>query len=239
MNQPAALYARVSSNRQKENHTIASQTAALIQYAETHGYDVPPEWRFQDEGYSGSSLHRPGLEAIRDLAAEGKICAVLMYSPDRLSRKYTYQVVLNEEFLRCGVQLVFLQSPSTETPEDHLLVQLQGMIAEYERTQIAERTRRGRRHRAQQGSVNVLVAAPYGYHYVKKSESAAAYYQVSETEAPVVREIFDAYTRAGLSLGEIARRLNEQHVPTRTGARDRVRPHPGAVPFPASSGSSR
>src|SRR5258707_191356 len=129
---------------------FASQTDALIQYARTHGYHVPPEWRFQDEGYSGDSLQRPGLEAIRDLAAEGKISAVLVYSPDRLSRKYTYQVVLSEEFLRCGVQLVFLQSPSTQTPEDRLAVQLQGMIAEYERPQIAERTRRGKRHRAQQ-----------------------------------------------------------------------------------------
>ncbi len=218
MNQPAALYARVSSQRQKEDQTIASQTDALIQYALTHGYDVPPEWRFQDEGYSGDSLQRPGLEAIRDLAAEGKISAVLVYSPDRLNRKYTHQVVLSEEFLRCGVQLVFLQSPSTQTPQDQLAVQLQGMIAEYERTQIAERTRRGKRHRAQQGSVSVLVAAPYGYRYIKKSESAAAYYQVSETEAPVVREIFDAYTRQGLSLGAIARRLNDQQVPTRTGA---------------------
>src|SRR5258708_11278850 len=218
MNQPAALYARVSSQRQKENQTIASQTDALIQYARTHGYHVPPEWRFQDEGYSGDSLQRPGLEAIRDLAAEGKISAVLVYSPDRLSRKYTYQVVLSEEFLRCGVQLVFLQSPSTQTPEDRLAVQLQGMIAEYERTQIAERTRRGKRHRAQQGSVTVLVAAPYGDRYIKKSAGTAAYYQVAEAEASVVRGIFDAYTREQLSLGAIARRLNDQHGPTRTGA---------------------
>ena|SRR6266699_614884 len=73
MNKPAAIYARVSSDRQKENHTIASQTAALIEYAQTHEYSVPPEWIFQDEGYSGAVLVRPGLEALRDLAAEGQI----------------------------------------------------------------------------------------------------------------------------------------------------------------------
>jgi site-specific DNA recombinase len=93
MNKPAAIYARVSSDRQKENHTIASQTAALIEYAQTHEYSVPPEWIFQDEGYSGAVLARPGLEALRDLAAEGQIAAALIYSPDRLSRKYAYQVL--------------------------------------------------------------------------------------------------------------------------------------------------
>ena len=90
MNKPAAIYARVSSDRQKENHTIASQTAALIEYAQTHEYSVPLEWIFQDEGYSGAVLVRPGLEALRDLAAEGQITAALIHSPDRLSRKYAY-----------------------------------------------------------------------------------------------------------------------------------------------------
>jgi site-specific DNA recombinase len=219
MQQPAALYARVSSTQQRENHTIASQTAALLQYAAKNGYSVPPEWQFQDEGYSGASLLRPGLEAIRDLAAAGSISAVLVYSPDRLSRKYAYQVVLAEEFSRCGVALVFLQAPNGDTPEDHLLVQFQGMIAEYERAQIAERTRRGKRHRAQQGCVSVLCGAPYGYRYVKKSEGATPYYAVVDKEAEVVRQIFAAYTEEGLGLKAIVRRLNEDHVPTRTGAR--------------------
>ena len=70
MQKPAAIYTRVSSDRQKEDHTIASQTAALIEYGQTHGYTVPPEWIFQDEGYSGAILVRPGLEALRDLAAD-------------------------------------------------------------------------------------------------------------------------------------------------------------------------
>src|SRR5436309_14626022 len=93
---------------------------------------------------------------MRDLAAQGQIEAALVYSPDRLSRKYAYQVLLVEEFARCGVSVVFLKSPSGETPEDQLLVQFQGMIAEYERAQIAERSRRGKRHKAQQGVVNVV-----------------------------------------------------------------------------------
>src|SRR5437868_2191895 len=216
MIKPAALYARVSSDRQKENHTIASQVAALTQYAEMNGYVVPPEWQFQDDGYSGATLVRPGLEALRDLAAGGQIETVLIYSPDRLSRKYAYQVLLVEELARCGVELIFLRAPSGATAEDQLLVQFQGMIAEYERAQIAERSRRGKRHRAQQGSINVLSGAPYGYRYVKKTDTSAAYYEVVESEAEVVRFIFDAYTRQGLSLGAIAGVLNQREVPTRT-----------------------
>lgn len=170
----AAIYARVSSDKQKEEHTIASQTVGLIAFAGNNGYSVPHEWVFEDEGYSGASLVRPGLERIRDLAAEGQIEAVLVHSPDRLSRKYAYQVLLIEEFSRCGVETVFLKSPRTETPEDQLLLQFQGMIAEYERAQILERSRRGKRHKARQGNVSVLSGAPYGYRYVCKSDQAAA-----------------------------------------------------------------
>src|SRR6266851_720902 len=216
MHKPAAIYTRVSSDRQKEDHTIASQTATLIEYAQTHGYAVPPVWTFQDEGYSGATLVRPGLEALRDLSAEGQIAAVLVYSPDRLSRKYAYQVLLTEELLRCGVEVIFLKSPAGATPEDQLVVQFQGMIAEYERAQIVERSRRGKRHKAQQGVVNVLSGAPYGYRYVKKSDHSAAYYEVIEHEAQVVRMVFEAYTRRHLSINAIARLLNEQRIPTRT-----------------------
>jgi site-specific DNA recombinase len=112
---------------------------------------------------------------------------------------------------------VFLKAPSGETPEDQLLVQFQGMIAEYERAQIIERSRRGKRHRAQQGSINVLSGAPYGYRYVKKSDTAAAYYEILESEAAVVRLVYETYTQQGLSINAIARMLNERQVPTRTG----------------------
>jgi site-specific DNA recombinase len=217
MNQPAAIYARVSSDRQKEDHTIASQTAALLEYAKSSGYVVPTEWVFQDEGYSGASLVRPGLEALRDLAAQGQITTVLIYSPDRLSRKYAYQVLLTEELSRCGVETIFLKSPAGGSPEDQLVVQFQGMIAEYERAQIAERSRRGKRHKAREGVVSVLCGAPYGYRYVKKTDTSAAYYQVIESEAGVVRMVFEMYTKERLNIRAIARSLNERGIPTRTG----------------------
>jgi len=162
-------------------------------------------------------LTRPALERLRDLAAEGQIETVLIYAPDRLSRKYAYQVLLIEEFARHGVQTLFVKSPTAQTPEEHLLLQFQGMIAEYERAQIAERTRRGRRHRAKEGLVNVLSAAPYGYRYVKKTEHSQAYFAVEETQAEVVRKIFELYTRDCWSIAAIVRHLDEQKVPTRMG----------------------
>ena len=211
----AAIYARVSSDKQREEGTIASQTAALIGFARSHGYQVPMEWVFEDEGYSGASLVRPGLERVRDLAAEGQIEAVLVYAPDRLSRKYAYQILLIEELARHGVDAVFMQAPQTATAEDQLLVQFQGMIAEYERAQILERSRRGKRHRARQGQVNVLSGAPYGYRYVRKSDDAAARYEIIHAEADIVRVVYNQYVRAGMSIGAITRLLNERGVPTR------------------------
>ena len=211
----AAIYARVSSERQKEEHTIGSQILALAERAQDEGFTVPDQWIFQDEGYSGATLVRPGLERLRDLVCEGQVEKILIYTPDRLSRKYAYQVLLIEEFSRHGVEVAFIKSPQAKTPEEQLLLQFQGMIAEYERAQIAERTRRGKRYRAKQGIVNVLCGAPYGYQYIKKTETSSAYYKVIAEEAEIVKTVYRLYVEDGLSINAIARWLNEHQVPTR------------------------
>ena len=211
----AAIYARVSSDQQREAHTIASQTAALIELARTLDLEVPKAWIFEDEGYSGATLERPGLERVRDLAAEGQIQTVLVYSPDRLSRKYAYQILLIEELTRHGVETRFLNAPQAVTAEDQLLVQFQGMIAEYERAQILERSRRGKRHRARGGEISVLSGAPYGYRYIRKSDEAPAAYAVIDAEARLVRQVYEHYTATGWSIGAITRWLNQQGVATR------------------------
>ena len=211
----AAIYARVSSEQQREERTISSQTAALIEFAKTRELDVPKEWVFEDEGYSGATLERPGLERVRDLAAEGQIQALLAYSPDRLSRKYAYQILLIEELARHGVETIFVNAPQGTTAEDQLLVQFQGMIAEYERAQILERSRRGKRHRARSGEVSVMSGAPYGYRYIRKTDDAPASYAVVDLEARIVQRVYEMYTVDGLSIGEITRRLNAEGIPTR------------------------
>ena len=131
--------------------------------------------------------------------------------------RYEAGRLLGEELGRCGVEVIFLKAPTGDSPEDQLVVQFQGMIAEYERAQIAERNRRGKRHRAQQGMANVLSGAPYGYRYVRKTDTSAAYYEVIESEAGVVRMVFRMYTQQGLSINAIARSLNKRGISTRTG----------------------
>ena len=213
----AAIYARVSSARQKEQETIGSQTAALRAHAEQLGLEVPEQWVFCDDGHSGATLVRPALEKLRDLVAQVPVEVVLAYSPDRLARKYAYQALLIEEFAKAGSSVVFVKGPSSDSPEDALLVQFQGMIAEYERAQIIERTRRGKTHRARQGTVNVLSGAPFGYHYVRKNEHADARYDVVVHEAAIVAELFRRYVEDGASIAELARWLTTTEVPTRTG----------------------
>jgi len=156
---------------------------------------------------------------VRDLAAEGQIQVVLAYSPDRLSRKYAYQILLIEELARNGVETIFVKAPQGASAEDQLLVQFQGMISEYERAQILERSRRGKRHRAQSGEVSVMSGAPYGYRYIRKTNEAPAAYAVLEAEARVVERIYEMYTVEGLSIGEITRRLNAEGIPLAKRAR--------------------
>jgi site-specific DNA recombinase len=213
----AAIYARVSSARQKEDQTIASQTAALRESAARSGLEVPVDWVFEDEGYSGATLIRPALERLRDLAVQVPIDVVLCHSPDRLARRYAYQALLIDEFARAGTEVRFLNGPKGETPEDELLIQFQGMIAEYERAQIVERTRRGKAHRARTGTVNVLSGAPYGYRYLRRGEAADARYEIVEEEAAVVREMFRRYSEEQDSIAEITRWLGSEGIVTRTG----------------------
>jgi site-specific DNA recombinase len=213
-----AIYARVSSDQQAEEATIESQIAELKERLQKEGCALGEEFCFLDDGYSGETLLRPALERLRDVAFAGALDRIYIHSPDRLARKYAYQVLLVDEFRGCGVDVVFLNRAIGDTPEDNLLLQVQGMIAEYERAKIMERSRRGKRHAARRGSVNVLGGAPYGYRYVCKQEAGGqAYYQVVLEEARVVRQVFDWVGRDGVSMGEVRRRLHAQGTKTQTG----------------------
>ena len=127
-------------------------------------------------------------------------------------------MLLIDEFHRGGVELIFINHPHGQSPEDELLLQMQGMIAEYERAQILERSRRGKRHKAQQDSVNVLGGAPYGYRYVTIAEGGGqARYEIIDEQAQVVRQVFDWIGRERLSIGEVERRLTGSETLTATG----------------------
>src|SRR5271166_4774512 len=213
----AAIYARVSSARQAKDETIGSQLAALRDHAGESRLDVPEEWVFADEGHSGATLVRPGLEALRDLAAQGCLDVVLVYSPDRLARKFAYQALLIEELARCGTLVEFVKGPRGDSPEDQLLIQFQGMFAEYEKAQLMERYRRGKAWRAKTGSVNVLGGAPFGYRYIRKTPESGARYEVVPHEAALVAEMFRRYADDGAAIADLRRWLTDEGVPTRTG----------------------
>ena len=215
LSQRTAIYARVSSDQQVQQDTIASQLATVQAYATGQGLKVDPDLIFADNGSSGTTLARPKLDALRDRAAAGEIEQILILNPDRLARKYTHQLMLVEEFKNLGVAITFVNRQIATSPEDQLLLQMQGVIAEYEREKIAERHRRGKLHKAQQGKVCVLSGAPYGYVYIPATDTEEARYAIHEREAAVVQRVFHRLVDEGQSIGAIARLLTAERVPTR------------------------
>jgi site-specific DNA recombinase len=211
----AALYARVSSRQQKKEETIESQMEALLKFSKENGYEVPDELIFCDEDFPGKFLDRPGLDNLRDAALEGYIDVILVYSPDRLARRFALQLILEEEFRKQGVKLIYLTTGSSiNTPEEQLLAQFQGIFAEYEHAQILDRTRRGRLHKVRKGDVKMLAKAPYGYYNDRNS----LFYTIKENEARIVREIFHLYTNKRCNIRQIVRYLEEKNISSPKGA---------------------
>src|SRR5215831_11173943 len=214
----AALYARVSTEKQEREDPVASQVDLLHKAAAAAGYDIAPTSVFIDEGVSGARLDRPALDRLRDLAAEGAFEVLLVTVPDRLARRYAYQVLLVEEFTWCGCEVIFVQHGLGASPEEQMLLQMQGVFAEYERALIQERTRRGRLFAARQGRVN-WGNPPYGYTYIRKTPTTPQHLVINEAEAEIVRQIYRWCVEEHLSSYAIHRRLTAQGIPPRKSPR--------------------
>ena len=200
-----AIYARVSSESQEARGTIGSQLEVLRLKMAELGYHVVQE--YIDDGYSGARLDRPGLDALRDAAEAGLFKQVWCLTPDRLARSYAYQILVTDELLRHGVQVRYLDAPPLgDDPEATLLVQVQGVIAEYERAKIAERNRRGRLFRARAGEI-VSRLVPFGYRRIPRGPAGPCHLEIYEPEAVTVRRIFDDFVAGGYSMRRICRRL--------------------------------
>lgn len=212
-----AIYARVSTLNQQQEGTIASQIQALKQHVQQQSWSLLPEHEFIDDGFSGSRLDRPALDRLRDAARLGEFDAIVMLAPDRLARNYAHQWLLVEEFEKLNLRLIFLQNPFGDSPQGKLLTQMQGMIAEYERAQISERTRRGRLEKARSGEFIPWAYRCYGYRYLPKQPGSGPQVIIEPAEANTVREIYRALVEEQLSCRQIARRLNEAETPTPTG----------------------
>jgi site-specific DNA recombinase len=214
----AAIYARVSSDQQAERQTIDSQLGDLKACASRDGHRIEDAMLFVDNGHSGTTLVRPALERLRDMVALSAVDVVYVHSPDRLARSYAHQVLLLEEFAGADARVVFLNRPIGDSPEDALLLQLQGMFAEYERAKMLERSRRGKRHRARAGAVSVLSRAPFGYRYVgREAGGGEARYDIDEDAAGVVRQVFTWVGQERRTLAGVCRRLLEAGIPSPAG----------------------
>jgi site-specific DNA recombinase len=213
----AAIYARVSTERQEREATIDSQVADLRRGISKAGSVLVRE--HTDDGYSGELFDRPALDRLRDEARQKVFDEVWIHCPDRLSRKFAHLCVLQDEIAKHGVKIIYLNRPEAkDTPEDTLLENVQGVIAEYEKAKILERTRRGKLHKAQRGCP-VGGRAPYGYTYVAgdRNKRQDGHYELMQEEAEVVRLIFRLLAHDALSVRAIARDLTRRGIPPQRG----------------------
>lgn len=207
-----ALYARVSSETQAKEGTIESQIEVLREYAKKNKLDVVTECL--DDGYSGTSLDRPALDQLRDLAALGNIEGILILSPDRLSRSQSNQIILMEEFKKRDIQVIFTSQTFEDTPEGNFMLQIQGAVAELERAKIVDRMRRGSVHAIKNGQINGSNPA-FGYRYVHKTKEKVGHWVINPDEEKIVRYIYYLYVTEKMKGPAIAKRLTEEAIPCR------------------------
>jgi len=212
-----AVYARVSTTRQALAQTIEQQLDRLRAAVAGRGWELEEQHVYRDDGYSGASLGRPGLDRLRDHAALADLDVVLVTAPDRLARNYVHQVLLIDELAGHGCQVEFLDRPMSDDPHDQLLLQIRGAVAEYERTLIAERMRRGRQARLRAGTLLPWTRPPFGYRLDPERPRDAAAVRVEPGEAVLVAQLFDWYLQPQATLYQVARRLTDLGVATPTG----------------------
>ena len=212
-----AIYVRVSTQRQAQAHTIDQQMVRLSAHIEAQGWILEPEHIYRDDGYSGAKLNRPGLDSLRDRAALAEFDVVLITEPDRLARNYVHQMLLIEELERRGIRVEFLDRPMSDDPNDRLMLQIRGAVAEYERTQISDRMRRGRLMKYRAGQLLPWTRPPYGYRLDSDHPRDREGVRLDEAEAAMVAQMFDWYLEPRISLYRVAMRLSDLGLPTPTG----------------------
>src|SRR3989338_535017 len=211
-----ATYYRVSTSNQEENQTIQTQISAVKEFAVKNGYSIVKEYK--DDGWSGDTLIRPELDQLRIDARQKMWEAVLVYDPDRLARRYSYQELVMDELKEAGIEVIFVTTPAPKNSEDKILHGVKGLFAEYERAKISERFRLGKLRKAKEGHI-LTSESKYGYTYIPKKDKVHGYYEVNEEEARVVRMIFKWVADDGLTLRAIVRRLQEMKIKPRKSKR--------------------
>jgi len=212
-----AVYARVSTTRQAQAQGIEQQLDRLRAAAAERGWELDDQHVYRDDGYSGARIGRPGLDRLRDHAALAELDVVLVTAPDRLARNYVHQVLLIDELAGRGCQVEFLDRPMSADPHDQLLLQIRGAVAEYERTLIAERMRRGRQAKLRAGTLLPWTTAPFGYRLDPERPRRADAVRTEPGEAALVAQLFDWYLEPQVTIYRLARRLTDLGVPAPRG----------------------
>ena len=207
-----AIYARVSTPNQMQSQTIEQQIERLKQHVTQHSWQLEPEHIFRDDGRSGATLNRPGLDRLRDVVRYGEVERVIVTTPDRLARNYVHQMVVLDELERFGCQVDFLDRPMSQDPHDRLLLQIRSAVAEYERTLITDRMRRGRLAKYRAGVLLPWTHPPYGYRLDPDNPRDPTGVRIEDSEATVVREIYAWYLEERISLLGLARRLHQKEI---------------------------
>src|SRR5215207_8104274 len=214
-----AAYVRVSTSRQVKLATIEQQLEMVSRYAREKGWELTEEDVFRDDGYSGTTLKRPALDALRDKVRIRELETVVVLSPDRLARNYVHQMVLIEEFEKNGCKVEFVERPMSSELNDQLLLQIRGAVAEYERTLLSERMSRGRLAKLKAGLLLPWTHVPYGLRVDPDRPRDPAGVSLEEAKAAVVAEIFAAYLEPGESLFGVSRHLRDMGVPAPRGGK--------------------
>lgn len=211
-----AFYIRVSTPYQQQTHTIEQQLTRLHVALTDH-----PDWQIQeahiyrDDGYSGATLNRPALDRLRDHAQQAAFERVLVTAPDRLARNYVHQMLLIDEFTQLGCPIEFIDRPMSDDPHDQLVLQIRGAVAEYERTLIRDRMRRGRLAKLQAGQRIPWTRPPYGYLLDVERPRDPSRVRLDGPKAAIVRQIFAWFTDPAVpaTLYWVATHLNRDHIP--------------------------
>jgi site-specific DNA recombinase len=214
-----AWYVRVSTQRQAQTQTIDQQLGLWREYSQAQGWPWQEEHVFRDDGYSGASLHRPGLDRLREQVSRAAFDRVVMTAPDRLARTFVHQVLLIEELERGGCQVEFVERPMSQDPHDQRLLQIRGAVAEYERSLIAERMRRGRLQKYQVGGVLPWTHPPYGFRVDPTHPRDPAGVRLEPAETAVVTDLFVRSLEEGASLKAVTKQLIALQIPTPSGGR--------------------
>lgn len=217
-----AVYGRVSTSNQENEGTIETQLSAVREKAQTEGLTIVKE--YLDEGWSGDTIIRPALDQLRVDARKGIWDAVLMYDPDRLARRFSYQELVSDELKEAGIEVMYVTTDTPKNSEDKILFGVKGLFAEYERSKIAERFRLGKVRKAKDGNI-IVAEAPYGYTFIPKkgnkgdSNFKHGYYEINEREAEVVRKMFSWVAHDQLTMRAIVRKLRDLGIPPRKSKR--------------------